>query len=118
MSPPVLIPQVHGAAAHLLFANPDDSNDPGHGRYFGFVSQFDRSFELATQDATFEAAGENWRFNHNPSNSVRWCSISTRRFRSSLGISTPRMPWFSQCSMGTSRRWRLAPYSGRPSSSA
>lgn len=62
----VLSPQVHEAGAHLLFASPDDPDDPGLGRYFGFVSQFDRAFELAESSATFEAPGEIWRFNHNP----------------------------------------------------
>ena len=62
----VLSHQVHEAAGHLLLANPDDPNDPGLGRFFGFVSQFDRSFNLAEGSTTFEVAGETWRFNHHP----------------------------------------------------
>ena len=62
----ILRPQVHEAAAHLLFADPDSPDDPGLNRYFGFVSQFDRSFELAKTFETFEAAAETWRLNHNP----------------------------------------------------
>lgn len=62
----MLSPQIHEAAAHLLFANPTDLDDPGLGRYFGFVSQFDRAFDFAESSVTFEAAGELWRFNHNP----------------------------------------------------
>ena len=36
-------------------------DDPGLGRCFGFVSQFDRSFELAESGATYDAAGDTWR---------------------------------------------------------
>lgn len=61
-----LVPQIHEAGAHLLFANPDAPGDPGLARYFGVVSQFDRSFDLAESGATFEAAEDIWRFNHNP----------------------------------------------------
>lgn len=62
----MLSPQIHEAAGHLQFANPENHDDPGLGRYFGFVSQFDRSFDLADQFATFEAADKTWRFNRNP----------------------------------------------------
>ena len=57
----VIAPQLHEAAAHLLFVNPDDPDDPGLGRCFGFVSQFDRSSELAESGATYDAAGDTWR---------------------------------------------------------
>ena len=66
MSESVLLPQIHEAGAHLLFANPEDPGDAGLNRYFGFVSQFDRSFDLAEAGETFDAANETWRINHNP----------------------------------------------------
>lgn len=56
----------HESGAKLQFANPDDPDDPGLNRYFGVVSQYDRARELEADGATFEAAGETWRFNHNP----------------------------------------------------
>lgn len=66
MTREVISPQLHEAGAHLLFADPDNPNDAGLGRYFGFVSQFDQSFDLAETGDTFDAVDETWRINHNP----------------------------------------------------
>lgn len=66
MTQTALDPQLHESGAKLLFANPNDPDDPGLKRYFGIVSQYDRIRELVEEEATFEAAGETWRFNHKP----------------------------------------------------
>ena len=62
----VISPQIHEAGAHLLFADPERRDDPGLGRYFGLVSQFDQSFEMAEEGVQFEAVSDTWRINHNP----------------------------------------------------
>lgn len=62
----IVDPKEHESGSKLLFADEEDPDDLGLKRYFGIVSQYDRIRELAEDGATFEAAGETWRFNHNP----------------------------------------------------